>query len=57
MTVRYADKAARDLESLPRNDRRRILDAPDRAGETPMADAVLDALAAAGAGRRVSPRS
>ena len=30
MTVRYTDKAARDLESLPRKDQQRILDALDR---------------------------
>ena len=30
MTVRYTDKAARDLENLPRKDRQRILDALDR---------------------------
>ena len=30
MTVRYTDKAAGDLENLPRGDRQRILDALDR---------------------------
>ena len=30
MTVRYTDKAAKDLEDLPRRDRQRILDALDR---------------------------
>ena len=30
MTVRYTDKAARDLENLPRKDQQRILDALDR---------------------------
>ena len=30
MTVRYTDKAARDLENLPRKDQQRIQDALDR---------------------------
>lgn len=30
MTVSYTDRAVKDLESLPREDRRRVLDAMDR---------------------------
>ena len=30
MTVRYTDKAARDLENLPRREQKRTLDALDR---------------------------